>query len=64
MTPVGALLIGEVLPTAMAGAILWAARFSGKLNGAMNEQGPIGTRRHMPVYARARGDTSMGWTSP
>ena len=35
-------------PTAIAGAILWAARFSGKLNGVMNEQGPIGTRFHMP----------------
>ena len=35
-------------PTAIAGAILWAARFSGKLKGLMNEQGPIGTRFHMP----------------
>ena len=35
-------------PTAMAGAILCAARFSGKLNGEMNEHGPIGTRFHMP----------------
>ena len=35
-------------PTASAGAILCAARFSGKLNGEMNEQGPIGTRFHMP----------------
>ena len=36
-------------PTAIAGAILCAARLSGKLNGEMNEQGPIGTRFHMPV---------------
>ena len=35
-------------PTASAGAILWAARLSGKLNGEMKEQGPIGTRFHMP----------------
>ncbi len=35
-------------PTASAGAILCAARFSGKLKGEMKEQGPIGTRFHIP----------------
>src|SRR4051812_23550564 len=35
-------------PTAKAGAILWAARLSGKLKGEMNEHGPMGTRFHMP----------------
>ena len=35
-------------PQAMAGATLWATRFSGKLNGVMKEQGPIGTRRVIP----------------
>lgn len=31
-------------PAAMAGATLWATRFSGKLNGVMKEQTPTGTR--------------------
>ena len=31
-------------PTARAGATLWATRLRGKLNGAMNEQTPTGTR--------------------
>ena len=35
-------------PTASAGAILCAARLSGKLKGEMKEQGPIGTLFHMP----------------
>ena len=35
-------------PTASAGAILCAARLSGKLNGETKEQGPIGTRFQMP----------------
>ena len=35
-------------PTAIAGATLWAARLSGKLNGDMKLHGPIGTRFHMP----------------
>ena len=35
-------------PTASAGAILWAARFKGKLNGVMNAHGPMGTRRVIP----------------
>ena len=51
MAPSGVRLAGFITngqPTAMAGAILWAARFSGKLNGLMKLQGPIGTRFHMP----------------
>ena len=35
-------------PAAMAGAILCAARLSGKLNGLMPATGPIGKRRVMP----------------
>ncbi len=35
-------------PAAIAGAILCAARFSGKLNGEMKEHAPTGTRRYMP----------------
>ena len=35
-------------PTASAGAILWAARLSGKLNGEMKLHGPIGTRFQIP----------------
>jgi len=38
----------QVQPAAIAGAILCAARFSGKLNGLINEHGPIGTRLYMP----------------
>ena len=37
-----------VLPEAMAGAILWRARLSGKLNGEMPAIGPMGNRRTMP----------------
>ena len=36
-------------PIAIAGAILCAARFSGKLNGEMKLHGPIGTRFHIPI---------------
>jgi hypothetical protein len=35
-------------PTAMAGAILWAVRFKGKLKGEIKEQGPIGNRFQNP----------------
>ena len=31
-------------PVAMAGAILWATKFNGKLKGAMQPMGPIGYR--------------------
>ena len=34
-------------PTASAGAILWAAKFRGKLNGEIKEQAPTGTRFHI-----------------
>jgi hypothetical protein len=49
--PIGVRLAGlstNGQPTASAGATLCAARLSGKLKGEMNEQGPIGTRFHMP----------------
>ena len=35
-------------PAAMAGAILWATRLSGKLKGEIRAQGPIGTRWTIP----------------
>ncbi len=35
-------------PTAIAGAILCAARLSGKLKGETKLHGPMGTRFHMP----------------
>ena len=44
-----------VLPEASAGAILWAARFSGKLNGLMPAIGPIGNRRVIPMRSLERG---------
>ena len=50
--PIGVRLAGfktKGQPTARAGAILCAARFNGKLNGEIKEQGPIGTRLYMPV---------------
>ena len=37
------------LPLAIAGATLWAARLSGKLNGLIPAIGPIGKRRVMPT---------------
>ena len=37
------------LPEAIAGASLWAARFSGKLNGLMAAIGPMGKRRVIPI---------------
>ena len=45
--PIGVRLAGfrtNGQPVAIAGATLCAARFSGKLNGEINEHGPIGTR--------------------
>ena len=41
------------LPAAIAGASLWAARLSGKLNGLIAAIGPIGKRRVMPDPVRA-----------
>ncbi len=37
------------LPAAIAGASLWAARLSGKLNGLIAAIGPIGNRRVIPT---------------
>ena len=51
IAPSGVRLAGFITngqPTAIAGATLCAARFSGKLNGEMKLHGPIGTRFHMP----------------
>ena len=50
IAPKGVRLAGFITngqPTAIAGATLWAARLSGKLNGEMKLQGPIGTRFQM-----------------
>ena len=52
------------LPDAMAGAILWTARLSGKLNGLMPAIGPIGNRRVMPTRSLLAGIRSSGITSP
>jgi len=52
IAPSGVRLAGFITkgqPMAIAGAILCAARLSGKLNGAMKLQGPIGTRFHIPI---------------
>ena len=49
--PIGVLLAGfrtKAQPAAIAGATLCAARFSGKLNGDIKEQGPIGTFLYCP----------------
>jgi hypothetical protein len=65
--PIGVRLAGlstNGQPTAIAGAILWAARLSGKLNGLMNEQGRsarASTCRGSPWRA---GEMSSGRTSP
>ena len=52
------------LPAAIAGASLWAARLSGKLNGLMPAIGPIGNRRVMPTRSFDDGSRSSGMTSP
>ena len=52
------------LPDAIAGASLWAARFSGKLNGLMPAIGPIGKRRVMPTRSLDAGIRSSGMSSP
>ena len=43
-------------PTAIAKATLCAARLNGKLNGEMNEHGPIGTLEHAAITAGALRD--------
>ena len=52
------------LPEAMAGATLWAARLSGKLNGLMPAIGPIGKRRVIPTRSLLAGIRSSGISSP
>ena len=51
-------------PEAMAGAILCAARLSGKLNGLIPAIGPIGKRRVMPIRSFDEGSRSSGISSP
>ena len=53
-----------VLPDAIAGEILWAARLSGKLNGLIAAIGPIGKRRVMPTRPFDAGMRSSGIVSP
>ena len=53
-----------VLPDAIAGATLWAARLSGKLNGLIPAIGPIGKRRVIPTRSFDDGSRSSGMTSP
>ena len=52
------------LPEAIAGATLWAARLSGKLNGLIAAIGPIGNRRVIPTRSRDAGLMSSGIISP
>ena len=52
------------LPAAMAGATLWAARLSGKLNGLMAAIGPIGKRRVSPTRSFDDAMRSSGMTWP
>ena len=51
-------------PAAMAGAILWATRFSGKLNGLMAPTTPTGRRRVKPSLPSPTSDASSGTISP
>ena len=51
-------------PTAMAGAILWAHRFSGKLNGAMPRTTPFGKRRVSASRPVPPASVSRRWASP
>ena len=51
-------------PAASAGAILWATRLSGKLNGEIAPMTPIGSRSVRPSLPSPAGDASMGTTSP
>ncbi len=52
------------LPEAIAGATLWAARLSGKLNGLIAAIGPIGNRRVIPIRPFEAGIRSSGIVSP
>ena len=51
-------------PAASAGAILWATRLSGKLNGAIAPTTPIGTRIVNATFPSPPGDASIGSASP
>ena len=51
-------------PAAIAGASLWAARLSGKLNGLIAATGPIGKGRVMPIRPFEDGRRSSGIISP
>ena len=65
----GVLLAGlrkNTLPEAIAGAILCATRFKGKLNGLIARIGPIGTNFTIPIFPFAdsfipRSNTSPEW---
>ena len=60
----GGALSTMVAPQAIAGASLWAASSTGKLNGMMAEMGESGNRRVMPQRRSPCGWRSMGITSP
>ena len=63
IAPKGVLEAGFITkghPAAIAGAILCAARFNGKLKGEINEHGPIGTLFHIPLYPLALSLMSRG----
>ena len=51
-------------PAAIAGASLWATRFSGKLNGLMAATTPIGTRSASPIRPAPEAVAPIGTTSP
>ena len=51
-------------PAARAGAILWATRLKGKLNGEIAPTTPIGTRSVMATFPVPAGEASIGTTSP
>ena len=51
-------------PAASAGAILWATRFAGKLNGEIAPITPIGRRRVNASLPTPAADASIGTVSP
>lgn len=51
-------------PAAIAGATLWAHRFSGKLNGAMPSTTPFGKRRVRARRPWPPASVSRRWASP
>src|SRR6185503_9553600 len=54
----------RVAPQAIAGAILWAARSTGKLNGVIAAIGDSGKRRVMAIRPAPAGTESAGSISP